>query len=85
MKIISQKKKIVEEIINVIPDSKFVFSKNDVDKRNYKVNFNKVKKELNFSTKYSVQYGIKEIVQAIKDGLFKNIEIENFGNYNIKT
>ena len=79
------KKKIVEEIINVIPDSKFVFSKNDVDKRNYKVNFNKVKKELNFSTKYSVQYGIKEIVQAIKDGLFKNIEIENFGNYNIKT
>jgi nucleoside-diphosphate-sugar epimerase len=78
------KKKIVEEIIRIIPNSKFVFLKNDVDKRNYKVDFSKVKKELNFNTKYSVEFGVKEIIQSIKSGLFKNISLEKFGNYNIK-
>ena len=36
------------------------------------------------NTKYSVEFGVKEIIQSIKSGLFKNISLEKFGNYNIK-
>jgi nucleoside-diphosphate-sugar epimerase len=78
------KQKIVEQIKNILPNSKFVFLKNDVDKRNYKVDFSKVKKELNFSTKYSVQYGVEEIIKSVKSGLFKDSNLEEFGNYKIK-
>jgi nucleoside-diphosphate-sugar epimerase len=36
----------------------------DPDKRNYKVSFKKIR-DLGFSTKYSVDYGIKELVKAL--------------------
>ena len=57
------------------------------DKRNYKVDFTKVQKYLNFTPKYSVNKGIKEIINYIKINknykIFKNYSSNNFGNYKI--
>jgi len=60
------KKKILNEIIKILPYKKIKFKKGDVDKRDYRVSFKKVKKILKFQAKYSVKYGIKEIINSYK-------------------
>ena len=41
-----------------------------VDKRDYIVNFDKIKNELNFSTKFLAEDGIEEMVKILEDGNF---------------
>lgn len=38
----------------------------DNDKRNYNVNFEKIKKKLKFFPKYSIDFGIKEVYKSLK-------------------
>ena len=77
------KKTIIDEIVKIIPSDNFVFEKNSTDRRNYKVNFDKAKKILNFETKYSIQHGIREISEMMKIGFFdtRDSDINKFGNY----
>ena len=61
-----------------------MYKKFDVDPRNYKVDFSKVRRILGFTPKYSVEYGIKEIIHALKNKKIKKINKEDlFGNYQI--
>ena len=39
----------------------------DKDKRNYVVDFTKVKRVIKFSPKYSLNYGINEIIKNLKE------------------
>ena len=63
---------IINKIKKILPTKNIIFKKDDVDKRNYKVNFDKIKKVLNFKIKYSLEYGVKEIYNSIKK---KNLQI----------
>ena len=40
------------------------------DKRDYIVNFDRIKNELGFSTKLSAEDGIEEMVKILEDGSF---------------
>ena len=53
------------------------------DKRNYVVDFSKVKKILNFTPKYSVKYGVSEILKNLKLEKKKKINYKKMGNYKI--
>ena len=79
------KKMIIDEIIKHLPNSKVKYSSNGSDPRNYKVSFSKVYNVLGFSPKYLVKDGIKELVNALKMGLYKDsLENKNsYGNYSI--
>ena len=77
------KKSIIEEITKIIPNNNFVYGENGEDQRNYRVNFDKLKKILNFETKYTIQYGIKEIFEAMREGFFVNTDDDKFGNFKI--
>jgi len=79
------KQGILEVILKYIPNSKINFKEHGSDPRNYKVNFSKVKNILGFEPKYTVEDGVKELIQAFESKLFENIENEqNFhGNYSI--
>ena len=80
------KKMIVENIIKYIPKAKVKFVEGGFDKRNYKVDFTKVKEHFNFSPKWTIDRGIKEIVEKLKEGEFLS-ESENknfYGNYFIR-
>jgi len=69
-------------------DLKIVINKNIKDKRNYKVDFSKIKKILKFKSKYNLNYGILEIINFLKKNknykLYQNVYNKNFGNYLIK-
>lgn len=51
------------------------------DRRNYRVDFSKVNKKLGFKPKYSIDYGIKEIINWLKKN--KKKKFSNLGNYKI--
>jgi SAM-dependent MidA family methyltransferase len=42
------------------------------DRRNYRVNFAKIREKLFFEPHYSVPDGIKELVQAMSQGFFED-------------
>lgn len=65
------KKAIVDLILKKLPNTKIILKNGGVDKRDYKVSFNKIKKELNFETKYSVEDGIEELLNVLKNEKFK--------------
>ena len=79
----STKRMIIETILKIIPEGKVNFVEGGFDKRNYKVDFTKVKKHFNFITEWSIDRGIKELIANMENGLYKeDINNDNFyGNY----
>lgn len=62
---------IVNLISKRLTDSKVVLKKGGVDKRDYRVSFEKVEKELGFKAKFSVENGIDEILNILRDDKMK--------------
>jgi nucleoside-diphosphate-sugar epimerase len=80
------KEQLIKKIQKYIEIKKIDYVNKKSDYRNYKVNFNKMKKKLNFTPKYSIDYGIKEILHAMKKKKYLKLKDSNdsFGNYRIK-
>lgn len=64
--------------------SKVFIDTNLIDKRDYHVDFTKIKKILGFKTKYNISKGSKELFNKIKNNKFKNIKKINFSNFNVE-
>lgn len=79
------KKMIVDTIQKHLPEAKIKFGEKGSDPRNYKVSFNKVKEVLNFEPRFLVEDGIKELIDGLKVGVYKDsLENKNkYGNYQI--
>jgi len=69
-----QVKDIAQKVKKVYPSIKIERAPSDKDTRSYHVNFDKIKNELGFETKHSVEDGIKEIGEAIKKGVLGDID-----------
>jgi len=54
--------------IDLVPD--------DPDKRNYNVSFDKINKQLGYKTKYSIEYGINEVYDALLKGKIRSDDIK---------
>lgn len=73
---------LIKIIKKYLPKLEYKTVESKSDPRDYRVNFEKIKKKLRFKTMYSVNYGVKEIIKNLK--LKKNIKkFSNFGNYKI--
>lgn len=79
------KKSISKLVLKKLKKGKIIFVKGGNDPRNYKVNFSKIEKKLGFKTKYSINYGINEILRYLKKNKFnsKNFNFMKYGNYRI--
>ncbi len=79
------KRMIVEKILKKIPNAKVSYREKGEDRRNYRVNFNKIKKEIGFMTKFTIDNGITEILNVLKEGKYSTINKEKnlYGNYMI--
>jgi nucleoside-diphosphate-sugar epimerase len=74
------KQMLVNEIKKVLPDSKIKYIAKEDDPRDYKVNCDKIKKELGFKISMTVPDGIKEINRAIRENLIKDTENQKYYN-----
>lgn len=79
------KKMLIDEIMTHLPEANVSYSANGSDPRNYRVSFKKVKDTLDFEPKHSVQQGIKELIDALKLGLYSDSldNMNKYGNYKI--
>jgi nucleoside-diphosphate-sugar epimerase len=65
------KRMIVEAVHRHMPQSKFTFvDRGGADRRNYRVNFRKIRERLLFEPHASVEHGVVELVAALRQGFF---------------
>ena len=57
---------IIKHIQKIFPQIQYKIIKNSKDKRDYNVSFNKIKNRLNFKPKYSINFGILEIINFLR-------------------
>ena len=75
---------IIKLIIKKMKKGNYQIVKDSNDRRNYIVNFSKIKKILRFSPKLSISYGINEILSQFKKRNIKLNEVNKLGNYIVK-
>lgn len=75
-----QKKMIAEEILKFVPDAKIKYVHKDEDPRDYKVDFSRINKELNFNITRTVPEGLREIYSVVKNGIIKNPDSNQYKN-----
>ena len=74
------KQMLVDEIKKVLPNSKIKYVKKNEDPRDYRVNCDKIKKELGFKISMTVPDGIKEIKRVIQENLIQDPEDQKYYN-----
>jgi nucleoside-diphosphate-sugar epimerase len=79
------KQGVVDTILTLLPNEKVRYVEHGSDPRNYRVNFGKVRETLGFEPKYTVHYGVTELLNAIHEHVFDHADVlHNFhGNYEI--
>tara|TARA_B100001029_G_C14998155_1_gene416319 strand:- start:35 stop:1033 length:999 start_codon:yes stop_codon:yes gene_type:complete len=74
------KQMLVNEIKKVLPNSKIKYVKKNDDPRDYRVNCDKIKKELGFKITMTVPDGIMEIKRVIQENLIQDPEDQKYYN-----
>jgi len=74
------KQMLVDEIIKVIPDANIRYVEKNEDPRDYRVNSDKIKKELGFKISMTVPDGIKEIKRIIQEKVIQDPENQKYYN-----
>jgi len=67
-----QKKMLADELLKIYPNGKIKYIHKNEDPRDYRVDFSKIKNELNFRITQTVPDGMLEIANFLKDGLLVN-------------
>jgi len=75
-----QKQMIVDELLEFFPEAKIKYVKKEEDPRDYRVDFSKIKNELGFEITRTVPDGIKEIKEALDQGLISDPYNKNYKN-----
>jgi len=79
------KQMIVDTIKAKLPNSSYKIVRGGMDRRNYKVDFSRIRETLYFEPRYSVEDGVAELIDALSKGLFADAETNRnfYGNYEI--
>lgn len=79
------KRQLVERIGRYLPAGRVKYQEHGSDPRNYRVDFAKVRDVLGFEPQYDLDFGIREIIGAIRQGIFDHVEAARtyFGNYEV--
>jgi len=75
-----QKQMIVAEILKQIPEGRVKYVKKDEDPRDYRVNFDKIARELGFKITMTVPDGIEEVRRMIQEGFVVNPDDAKYRN-----
>ena len=76
-----QIKEIGEMINSIIPEAEIIIDKENIDRRDYNVAFDKIKEVLNYKTKYTIKDGAIEIIDEIRKGRINDYTNSKYSNY----
>lgn len=74
-------KEIGEMIHKLIPDVRVLTDSENVDRRDYRVSFDKIKRVLNYETNKTIEEAIVEIRDAIKEKIIQDYTDSGYHNY----
>jgi nucleoside-diphosphate-sugar epimerase len=74
------KQMIVDEIKKILPNSKIKYVAKNEDPRDYRVNCDKIKRELGFKITMTVPDGIMEVKRLIQENLIQDSENQKYYN-----
>jgi len=74
------KQMLINEISKVVPNCKIKYVKKNEDPRDYRVNSDKIKKELDFKITMTVPDGIKEVYDIVRLGIVQDPEDQKYYN-----
>lgn len=79
------KRMIVETIQKYLPAARVTYQEHGGDPRNYRVDFKKIHELLDFKPRFTVEDGVRELIFALDQKLFQDVESRNnfYGNYEI--
>jgi len=72
---------IGEMIHRLIPEARLVNLGNGTDNRDYHVSFARIRNELNFKPRYTVEDGIRQIEAALRTGQIQDYRDKRYSNY----
>jgi nucleoside-diphosphate-sugar epimerase len=67
-----QIKDVGEIIHKIVPSAELIIKGEDSDPRDYRVNFDKIHNVLNFTPEWTVEDGVRQVLQVMKDGQVKD-------------
>ncbi len=67
-------------IADKVPSAELLEMGQDGDKRNYRVSFKKIVRELNFEPKWTLEKGVDQVLSAIASGQVRNYQESQFSN-----
>ena len=68
------KEMMVEAILKHLPDGKVKYVDGGADRRNYRVDFSRIKEKLYFEPAFTVDDGISELIDKMKQGFYQDYE-----------
>jgi nucleoside-diphosphate-sugar epimerase len=71
---------IGELVHDVVFSAEMIINTDDTDKRNYRVNFNKIRNLLNFHPQWTVPQGIQQVLDAIANGEVSDYSDSRYSN-----
>ena len=74
------KQMLIDEIKKVLPEAKIKYVDKNDDPRDYRVNSDKIKRELGFKISMRVPDGIMEVKRMIQEGVIKDPEDQRYYN-----
>lgn len=74
------KQMLIDEIKKVLPESKIKYVEKNDDPRDYRVNSDKIKRELGFKVTMRVPDGIMEVKRMIQEGVIQDPEDQRYYN-----
>jgi nucleoside-diphosphate-sugar epimerase len=78
-------RQIGEIVHSFVPLAKVVNKGDDVDRRNYWVNFNKINHTLGFSPGWTVEQGVEQVLQALRSGKVGDYRDARYSNVKFLT
>ena len=71
---------LVDELIKSIPHCKIKYVNKNEDPRDYRVNRDKIKRELGFEITMRVPDGIEEVKRIVQEGIIQDPENQRYYN-----
>jgi nucleoside-diphosphate-sugar epimerase len=78
-------RQVGEIVHSFVADAKVVNEGEDVDRRNYWVNFNKINHALGFAPNWTVEQGIEQVLQALRSGKVGDYKDARYSNVKFLT
>jgi nucleoside-diphosphate-sugar epimerase len=67
-----QKEELARSVARIVPETELEFVERNHDPRSYRVDFTKIRERLGFQAAWTVEDGIQEVYQALRDRVWQN-------------